>query len=165
MSFKCIVFLYVIKYIIVNDCFVICVGSSLLSKNSGCDNGIPWNAFAKPKIPMEVDILDEDTLNAEVPQGNPNMPDGTQTEDAEMITLDMDEVKSLVNTESATATTSAEYFIMSKDGTKTAAGGPRGYRPEHPFKPPCATASAGRSSNTVTTATGTACSATAINSL
>ena len=29
---KCIVFLYVIKYIIVNDCFVICVGSSLLSK-------------------------------------------------------------------------------------------------------------------------------------
>ena len=32
MSLKCIVFLYVIKYIIVNDCFVICVGSSLLSK-------------------------------------------------------------------------------------------------------------------------------------
>ena len=32
MSIKCIVFLYVIKYIIVNDCFVICVGSSLLSK-------------------------------------------------------------------------------------------------------------------------------------
>ena len=32
MSLKCIVFLNVIKYIIVNDCFVICVGSSLLSK-------------------------------------------------------------------------------------------------------------------------------------
>ena len=32
MSLKCIVSLYVIKYIIVNDCFVICVGSSLLSK-------------------------------------------------------------------------------------------------------------------------------------
>ena len=32
MSLKCIVFLYLIKYIIVNDCFVICVGSSLLSK-------------------------------------------------------------------------------------------------------------------------------------
>ena len=32
MSLKCIVFLYVIKYIIVNDCFVICVGSSSLSK-------------------------------------------------------------------------------------------------------------------------------------
>ena len=26
ISLKCIVFLYVIKYIIVNDCFVICVG-------------------------------------------------------------------------------------------------------------------------------------------
>ena len=127
------------------------------------NNGIPWNAFAKPKIPMEVDILDEDALNAEVPRGNPNMPDGTQTEDAEMITLDMDEVKSLVNTESATATTSAEY-LMSKDGTKTATGGPRGYRPVHPFKPPYATASVGVSSNTVTTAAGTACSATAINS-
>ena len=34
MSLKCIVFLYVIKYIIVNDCFVICVGSSLLSKTA-----------------------------------------------------------------------------------------------------------------------------------
>ena len=32
MSLKCIDFLYVIKYIIVNDYFVICVGSSLLSK-------------------------------------------------------------------------------------------------------------------------------------
>ena len=32
MSLKCIDFLYVIKYTIVNDCFVICVGSSLLSK-------------------------------------------------------------------------------------------------------------------------------------
>ena len=29
---KCIDFLYVIKSIIVNDCFVICVGLSLLSK-------------------------------------------------------------------------------------------------------------------------------------
>ena len=89
------------------------------------NNGITWNAFAKPKIPMEVDILDEDTLNAEVPQGSPGMPDGTQTEAAEMITVDMDKVKSLNSTEPATTTTSAEYFIMSKDGTKTAAGGPR----------------------------------------
>ena len=32
MSSKCIDFLNVIKSIIVNDCFVICVGSSLLSK-------------------------------------------------------------------------------------------------------------------------------------
>ena len=32
MSSKCIEFLYVIKSIIVNDCFVICVGLSLLSK-------------------------------------------------------------------------------------------------------------------------------------
>ena len=32
MSLKCIVFLNVIKYIILSDCFVICVGSSLLSK-------------------------------------------------------------------------------------------------------------------------------------
>ena len=32
MSLKCIDFLNVIKSIIVNDCFVICVGSSLLSK-------------------------------------------------------------------------------------------------------------------------------------
>ena len=32
MSLKCIVFWNVIKHIIVNDCFVICVGSSLLSK-------------------------------------------------------------------------------------------------------------------------------------
>ena len=32
MSLKCIDFLYVIKSIIVNDCFVICVGLSLLSK-------------------------------------------------------------------------------------------------------------------------------------
>ena len=32
MSSKCIDFLYVIKSIIVNDCFVICVGLSLLSK-------------------------------------------------------------------------------------------------------------------------------------
>ena len=36
MSLKCIVFLYVIKYIIVNDCFVICVGSSLLSNQRMC---------------------------------------------------------------------------------------------------------------------------------
>ena len=128
------------------------------------NNGIPWNAFAKPKILMEVDILDEDALNTEVPQGSPGMPDGTQTEAAEMITLDMDEVKSLISTEPATPTTSAEYFIMSKDGTKTAAGGPRGYRPVHHFKPPYATAAAGGSSNIVPTASGTACSATAINS-
>ena len=32
MSSKCIDFLYVIKSTIVNDCFVICVGLSLLSK-------------------------------------------------------------------------------------------------------------------------------------
>ena len=32
MSLKCIDFLNVIKSIIVHDCFVICVGSSLLSK-------------------------------------------------------------------------------------------------------------------------------------
>ena len=32
MSSKCIDFLYVIKSIIVNECFVICVGLSLLSK-------------------------------------------------------------------------------------------------------------------------------------
>ena len=32
MSLKCIDFLNVIKSIIVNDCFVICVGLSLLSK-------------------------------------------------------------------------------------------------------------------------------------
>ena len=32
MSLKCIEFLNVIKSIIVNDCFIICVGLSLLSK-------------------------------------------------------------------------------------------------------------------------------------
>ena len=32
MSLKCIEFLDVIKSIIVNDCFIICVGLSLLSK-------------------------------------------------------------------------------------------------------------------------------------
>ena len=32
MTLKCIVFLNEIKYIIVNDCFVICVGISLLLK-------------------------------------------------------------------------------------------------------------------------------------
>ena len=32
MSLKCIDFLNVLQSIIVNDCFVICVGSSLLSK-------------------------------------------------------------------------------------------------------------------------------------
>ena len=41
MSLKGIVFLYVIKYIIVNDCFVICVGSSLLSKTVDVTPVIP----------------------------------------------------------------------------------------------------------------------------
>ena len=38
MSLKCIVFLYVIKYIIVNDCFCHLCGFILTLKNSGGDN-------------------------------------------------------------------------------------------------------------------------------
>ena len=48
MSSKCIDFLYVIKSIIVNDCFVICVGLSLLSKTVDMTFLFRWgvaNAF------------------------------------------------------------------------------------------------------------------------
>ena len=56
MSLKCIDFLYVIKYIIVNDCFVICVGSSLLSKT------VDVTVQTTTDNHEDVSILEEDSL-------------------------------------------------------------------------------------------------------
>ena len=82
MSLKCIVSLYVIKYIIVNDCFVICVGSSLLSKTvdvtytsdhfqwqaTRCLHGHPskLHPFDRPSI-MEIMLKIEHGVIAQVP--------------------------------------------------------------------------------------------------
>ena len=61
MSSKCIDFLYVIKSTIVNDCFVICVGLSLLSKT------VDMTEQKLESVTLFLDLLKAfDTLDHEV---------------------------------------------------------------------------------------------------
>ena len=72
MSLKCIVFLYVIKYIIVNDCFVICVGSSLLSKTA--DVTLPLNLQQLTPVQTAIQRMSEKHLDFEIEPVNTIQP-------------------------------------------------------------------------------------------
>ena len=61
--------MYVIKYIIVNDCFVICVGSSLLSKTVDVTEPFPLLAPSTPQtLALQQDRVTEESTSKTVSQ-------------------------------------------------------------------------------------------------